>query len=495
MTKPNEKSTKTWVLALASVASLMIFLDAMVVTTALSTIRQDLGTSIEALEWTVNAYNLSFAVLLLTGAALGDRLGRRRMMAAGLTLFVAASIACALSTGVGWLIAARAVQGAGAALVIPLAMTLIGAVFPREERGKALGIFSSVSGLALIAGPAIGGAIAQGLAWQWIFWINVPIGALVIPLVLARIPESFGPPARLDIPGLALVTGAALGVVWGLMRGNAAGWTSLEVVASLAAGIVLAAAFVGFELRARDPMVPMRLFRSRALSAGIAASFLFYAAMYGVLFFLPQFLQVAQGHTPLGTGLRLLTWTATLLVFAPIGGALVNRLGEKPLVVGGVLLQGIGFGWIAAIAAPDLAYMQLVAPLILAGGGVSMAMPAAQNAILGAVAPNEVGKPPAPSTCCAISARCSASRSWSRCSRRRAASAVRRRSVRALSLRSASARGCRSWPRSQACGCRDGARSVWYRQRRRRDASTAQERLPKRRRSGALELSKIRRST
>jgi EmrB/QacA subfamily drug resistance transporter len=293
---------------------------------------------------------------------------------------------------VGALIAARAVQGAGAALVIPLAMTLLGAAFPREERGKALGIFSSVSGLALIAGPAVGGAIAEGLAWQWIFWINIPIGAVVIPLVLARIPESFGPRARLDIPGLTLVTGAALSVVWGLMRGNEAGWTSLEVVASLAAGFVLAVAFVGFELRAREPMVPMRLFRSGAFSAGIAASFLFYAAMYGVLFFLPQFLQVAQGHAPLGTGLRLLTWTATLLVFAPIGGALVNRIGEKPLVVCGVLLQAIGFAWIAAIAAPDLPYVQLVAPLILAGAGVSMAMPAAQNAILGAVAPNEVGK-------------------------------------------------------------------------------------------------------
>jgi len=392
MQEPNEKTTKTWVLALASVASLMVFLDAMVVTTALSTIRQDLGTSMEALEWTVNAYNLSFAVLLLTGAALGDSLGRRRMIAAGLTLFVAASAACALSTSVGWLIAARAVQGAGAALVIPLAMTLLGAAFPREERGKALGIYSSVSGLALIAGPTVGGAIAEGLAWQWIFWINIPIGAVVIPLVLKRIPESFGPRARLDIPGIALVTGAALGVVWGLMRGNAAGWTSLEVIASLVAGLVLAAAFVGFELGTREPMVPMRLFRSRAFSAGIAASFLFYASMYGVLFFLPQFLQVAQGHAPLGTGLRLLTWTATLLVFAPIGGTLVNRLGEKPLVVGGVLLQAIGFGWIAAIAAPDLAYVQLIAPLILAGGGVSMAMPAAQNAILGAVAPTEVGK-------------------------------------------------------------------------------------------------------
>jgi EmrB/QacA subfamily drug resistance transporter len=392
MRESTEKTTKTWVLALASVASFMVFLDAMVVTTALSTIRQDLGTSIEALEWTLNAYNLSFAVLLLTGTALGDRFGRRRRMAAGLGLFIAASAACAVSRDGGSLIAARAVQGAGAALVIPLAMTLLGAAFPREQRGKALGIYSSVSGLALIAGPAVGGAIAQGLAWQWIFWINLPVGAVVIPLVLRRIPESFGPPARLDMPGLALVTGAALGVVWGLMRGNEAGWASLEVLASLAAGIVLAVGFVGWELRAREPMVPMRFFRSRAFSAGVAASFLFYASMYGVLFFLPQFLQVAQGHEPLGAGLRLLAWTATLFVFAPIGGTLVNRVGERPLVAGGVLLQAIGFAWIAAIAAPDLAYAKLIAPLILAGGGVSMAMPAAQSAILGAVAADEVGK-------------------------------------------------------------------------------------------------------
>jgi EmrB/QacA subfamily drug resistance transporter len=392
MYETSEKTTKAWVLALVSAASFMVFLDAMVVTTALSTIRRDLGASIEALEWTINAYNLSFAVLLLTGTALGDRLGRARMLAAGIALFIVSSAACALSTSAGALIAARAVQGAGAALVVPLAMTLLSAVFPREERGKALGIYSGVTGLALIAGPAVGGAITGGLAWQWIFWINIPIGLLVIPLVLGRIPESFGPRAPVDVPGLALVTGAALGVVWALMRGNDAGWTSGEVVAMLTVGILLGIAFVGWELRARAPMVPMRFFRSRAFASGIAASFLFYASMYGVLFFLPQFLQVAQGHEPLGVGLRLLPWTAMLFVFAPIGGTLVNRIGERPLVVGGVLLQAIGFAWIAAIAAPDLAYGKLVAPLILAGGGVSMAMPAAQNAILGAVGATEVGK-------------------------------------------------------------------------------------------------------
>jgi EmrB/QacA subfamily drug resistance transporter len=392
VSESSEKSTKTWVLVLTSVASLMVALDALVVTTALSTIRRDLGASIEALEWTVNAYNLSFAVLLMTGAALGDRWGRRRMLAVGLGLFVAASAACALAGSIGWLIAARAVQGAGAALVMPLAMALLSAAFPPDERGKALGIFSGVTGLALIAGPVVGGAIAEGIAWQWIFWINVPIGLLVIPLMFGRIRESFGPGTALDIRGLALVTGAALGVVWGLMRGNSAGWGSLEVVATLVGGFLLAITFVAWELRAREPMVPMRLFRSRAFSSGNAAAFLYSASMYGVVFFLPQFLQTAQGHGPLGAGLRLLPWTATLFVVAPIAGGLVNRTGERTLVVVGLLAQAFGMAWVGLIAAPDVAYSSLVVPLILTGSGVSMAMPAAQNAVLGSVARAEVGK-------------------------------------------------------------------------------------------------------
>jgi EmrB/QacA subfamily drug resistance transporter len=388
----SEKSTKIWVLALTSVASFMVALDALVVTTALSTIRLDLGASIEALEWTVNAYNLSFAVLLLTGAALGDRFGRRRMFAAGLGLFVAASAACALAGSAGWLIAARAVQGAGAALVMPLAMALLGATFQQEERGKALGIFSGVTGLALITGPVVGGAVAEGIAWQWIFWLNVPIGLIAIPLALRRIPESFGPRTALDISGLMLVTGAAIGLVWGLMRGNSAGWGSIEVVAALALGCLLAVAFVAWELRAGSPMVPMRFFRSRAFSSGIAASFLFYAAMYGTLFFLPQFLQTAQGNGPLGAGLRLLPWTATTFVVAPVAGGLVNRIGERKLIVVGLLLQAVGMAWVGLIAAPDLAYAKLVAPLILAGAGVTMAMPPAQSAVLGSVAGAEIGK-------------------------------------------------------------------------------------------------------
>jgi EmrB/QacA subfamily drug resistance transporter len=386
------KSAQRWVLILASVGSFMVALDALVVTTALGTIRLHLHASLAELEWTVNAYTLSFAVLLMTAAVLGDRFGRRRLFTAGLGLFVAASAACALAPDAAWLIAARAVQGAGAAMVMPLAMALLSAAFAPERRGWALGIFGGVTGLAVGGGPVVGGAIAQGLTWQWIFWLNVPIGLLAIPLALRRIEESFGPRARVDIRGVALVTGAGLALVWGLVRGNSAGWGSPEIIGSLVGGVLLAVAFVACELRVPEPMLPMRLFRSRAFSSGNAANFFLSSSLTGAVFFMAQFQQTTLGQGPLDAGLRLLPWTATLVLVAPRAGALVDRLGERPLIVAGLLLQAIGMGWIAVIASPELAYADMMAPLIIAGAGVSMAMPAAQKAVVTAVAPSEIGK-------------------------------------------------------------------------------------------------------
>jgi EmrB/QacA subfamily drug resistance transporter len=392
MQEANVTSLKNWVLGVTALASFMMALDAMVITTAFATIRADLGASVETLQWTVNAYNLTFAVWLLTGAALGDRFGRRRMFAAGIAVFTLASVACALSGSAGQLIAARSAQGAGAALVMPLAMAILSGTFAKAERARALGIFSGVTGFALIVGPAIGGFITANFGWRWIFWINLPIGVIAIALIQTRLRESLGPKAALDIFGLLLVAAAALALVWALLRGNVAGWASTEVIGALVAGALLAALFVVWELRAHAPMVPMRLFRLRAFSAGMIASFVFYAAMYGVLFLLPQFLQTTLGFGPLGAGLRLLPWTATLFATAPIAGAVVNRVGERPLVVTGLLMQATGLGWIAIIASPDIAYVNLVAPLVLAGIGVSMAMPSAQNAILSSVAVTEMGK-------------------------------------------------------------------------------------------------------
>ena len=381
-----------WVLIVASVASLMVALDALVVTTALPTIRAHLGASIEQLEWTVNAYTLSLAVLLMTGAALGDRFGRRRMFVAGLAIFSLASAACALAPNVGTLIAARAVQGAGAALVMPLGMTLLSAAYAPEQRARALGIFSGITGLAVLGGPVIGGAITQGIAWQWIFWINVPLGLLTIPVVLRRVAESHGPRSAPDLAGLALVTGAALGIVWGLVRGNSAGWGSLEVITALAAGALLAVAFVLWERRTKEPMLSMHLFASRPFSSGNAGIFFLSTSLFGAVFFMAQFLQIAQHHGPLDAGLRLLPWTATLFVVAPITGARIRRFGERPFAVAGLLLQAAGMGWIALIASPDVAYWRLVAPLAIAGCGVSMAMPALQNAVMSSVAPASIGK-------------------------------------------------------------------------------------------------------
>jgi len=392
MQEPTNRAEQSWVLGVTSLASFMMALDAQVITTAFATIRAEFGSQVETLQWTVNAFNLTFAVLLLTGAALGDRFGRRRMFASGIALFVLASAACALSVSAGWLIAARAAQGAGAALVMPLAMAILSGAFGRDQRARALGIFSGITGCALIVGPAIGGFITESLGWRWIFWINLPIGMIAIVLVLARLRESFGPVAALDVPGLLLVAIAALALVWGLLRGNAVGWTDAEVAGTLLSGLLCAAAFVLWELRAGAAMVPMRLFTARSFAAGVSASFLFYAAMYGVLFLLPQFLQISLGFGAFGAGLRLLPWTATLFLTAPIAGGIVSRVGERPLVVTGLLMQAVGLGWIAMIVAPSVSYLALVAPLVLAGVGVSMAMPAAQNAILSSVAVTEMGK-------------------------------------------------------------------------------------------------------
>ncbi len=383
-----------WVLAVASIASLMVALDALVVTTALPTIRVHLGASIEQLEWTVNAYTLTFAVLLMSGAALGDRFGRRRMFTAGLAIFSVASAACALAPNVGVLIAARAVQGTGAALVMPLGLTLLSAAYAPEHRARALGIFSGITGLAVLGGPVIGGAITQGIAWQWIFWLNVPIGLATIPFVFRRVDESYGPRRSQspDIAGLALVTGAVLGLVWGLVRGNSAGWGSAEVIATLAVGVVLTVAFVIWERRTAEPMLPMRLFASRPFSSGNAGIFFMCTALYGAVFFMAQFLQIAQHNGPLDAGIRLLPWTATLFIVAPLVGARIRRVGERPFAVAGLLLQAAGMGWIALIAGPHVDYWRLVAPLAIAGCGVSMAMPALQNAVVSSVAPESIGK-------------------------------------------------------------------------------------------------------
>jgi EmrB/QacA subfamily drug resistance transporter len=385
-------SRTRWIVALTALGSLMAALDTLVVATALSTIRTDLGASVEGLEWTVNAYNLSFAVLLLTGAALGDRYGRRRFYAVGLALFTAASAACALAPDVGWLIAARAAQGAGAALLMPLGLALLSGAFPPERRGAAIGIFSAITGISVAAGPLVGGVVVEGLSWEWIFWVNVPIGLAAIPLVLTRMDERRGPDPALDLPGLALVTGGAFGLVWGLVRGNLAGWDAPEVILSLALGAALTAGFLAWEVRAAAPMLPLRLFRSRGFSAGNAAIFFTFASLFGCVFFYAQLLQTTLGYGPLDAGLRLIPWTATFITVAPLAGALADRIGERPLMVAGLSLQAAGSAWLALVAAPGMEYSAVLGPFVVGGIGVSMAIPAAQSSVVGSAADAVIGK-------------------------------------------------------------------------------------------------------
>jgi EmrB/QacA subfamily drug resistance transporter len=380
-----------WVLALTSTASLMISLDGLVVTTALHAIAVDLHASIAELEWTVNAYTLSFAVLLMAGAALGERYGRRRVLIGGLALFGVASAGCALAPSLGWLIAVRTIQGAGAAAVAPAALSVLSTAFGPEQRPRALGLFASITGLATLGGPLVGGVIVQNLTWQWIFWINVPIAAVLIPLVLVRLEKNTGSARGLDYAGIALVSAAAFGLVWGLIRGNESGWASAEVVAALAGGAFALVVFIGWELCADDPLIPMRFFATRAFSAGNAAAFLLFACIFSGAFFFAQFLQIVLRHGPMATGLLLAPWTGALFMVAPVAGKQVNRIGARSLVMAGLLLQAVGFGWIALIAEPGLTYPPLILPLMLSGAGLSMAIPSAQSAVIGAVPMAAIG--------------------------------------------------------------------------------------------------------
>ncbi len=388
LTRPNA----AWTLALVSAAQFMVALDNLVVSTALPSIRVDLGATLESLQWTVNAYTMAYAVLLLTGAALGDRFGRRRMFLVGMAVFTGASALAALAPSAGALIAARAVQGGGAALVTPLTLTLLAEAVPAEKRGLALGIWSGVGGLGVALGPVVGGAVVDGISWHWIFWLNVPVGLALIPLAAARLSESHGPNGRLDLPGLALAGSGLTALVFGIVRAESHGWTSTTILTALIAGGLLVAAFLAWERRAPAPMLPLRFFASRAFSATNFVSWAMFFGVFGSIFFLSQYFQTAQGFSPLEAGLRTLPWTGMPLIVAPIAGLLSSRIGSRPLMAAGLALQGVSLTWIGAIATPTVGYGAMVAPLALGGIGMALVFAPAANAVLGSVLPQEAGQ-------------------------------------------------------------------------------------------------------
>jgi EmrB/QacA subfamily drug resistance transporter len=381
-----------WTFVITSTALFMVTLDNLVVTTALPVIRRDLHASLSQLEWTVNAYTLTFAVLLLTGAALGDRYGRRRLFAIGLGVFTLASAAAALAPSATALDLARAAQGIGGAIVMPLTLTILSAAVPRERRGLALGFWGGISGLAVAFGPLVGGAVVDGISWHWIFWLNVPIGLALVPLALRRLDETYGPTQKFDLPGLGLASAGLFGIVWGLVRGNSLGWTSAEIVAALAAGTALLAAFVAWELRAEHPMLPMRFFRNRTFALANVSSLFMFFGMFGSIFLLSQFFQTVQGYSPLGSGLRILPWTAMPMIVAPIAGALSDRIGGQKLMGAGLALQAAGLAWIATVSTPTTAYADIVAPFALSGVGMGLFFAPVANLVLSSVRPEEEGQ-------------------------------------------------------------------------------------------------------
>jgi EmrB/QacA subfamily drug resistance transporter len=385
------KNRTVWTFVVTSAALFMASLDNLVVTTALPSIREHLHAGLAGLQWTVDAYTLTFAVLLLTGASLGERYGRRRMFTVGLALFTAGSAAAALAPGIGWLIGARAVQGVGAAMLIPLTLTLLSAAVPPERRGMALGIWGAIGGLAIAVGPLVGGAVVEGASWQWIFWLNVPIGLAVLPLAMTKLTESRGAASRLDLPGVVLVSLGLLGIVLGLVRGNAHGWTSLTVLPPMVLGALLVAGFVAWELRTAEPMLPLGLFRSRGFAMANVASMLMFFGMFGSIFLLAQFLQVVQHYSPLEAGLRTLPWTAMPIIVTPIAGVLSDRIGGRPLLVAGLALQAIGLGWIALVISPSVAYLTLVPAFVVSGVGMSLFFGPAANVVLGSVRRDQEG--------------------------------------------------------------------------------------------------------
>jgi EmrB/QacA subfamily drug resistance transporter len=284
------------------------------------------------------------------------------------------------------------VQGLGAAIVLPLTLTLLSDAFPAEKRGAALGIWAGVSGLGVALGPFVGGAVVEGIAWQWIFWLNVPIGIVLLPLAVARLTESRGPARTLDLPGLALVATGLFGLTFGIVRATALGWTSTTVTASISAGIALLAAFLWWERRAPAPMLPLRFFRSRAFAATNGVSFAMFFGVFGSIFLLSQFFQTAQGYSPLDAGLRTLPWTGMPMLVAPIAGLLSDRIGSRPLMAAGLALQAGAIAWLAAVSSPDVAYSSLIVPLVMGGTGMALVFAPSANAILGAVRPEEAGQ-------------------------------------------------------------------------------------------------------
>jgi EmrB/QacA subfamily drug resistance transporter len=391
-----EESTIRPPLALAilvtAIPLFMATLDNLVVVFALPVIKARLGGSAETMQWVVNAYELAYAALLLTAAALGDRFGRRRLFAIGIALFTAASIMSALASSTDVLIAARVLQGAGGAAIVPLSLTLLSAAVPPNLRDVAIGIWGAVSGVGVAIGPLVSGAVVQGLAWQWIFWLNVPLGVLVLPLMWTTLRESRGPDRSLDPLGLLLSAAGVFALIWAIIHSDSHGWGSAQTLGVLSGGLALLVLFVLWQARARTPLMPLRLFRHRAFSVINVGGITFSFGVFGSVFLMAQYFQVVQGLSPLASGVRALPWTMFPMITAPLAGLLMGRLGARLIVTTGLALQVVAIGWIAGVTGVHVPYSTFVPAMLLGGAGLGMSLAPMSTVVLSSTPKADHGK-------------------------------------------------------------------------------------------------------
>ena len=386
-----KKVNSSAIIILTSLGFFMSMIDSMIVTTATTAIRNNFQISVNLLQWLLNIYNITIAALLLVGVSLGEKIGRKKVYLIGIAIFTIASIFCALSNNIIELIISRMIQAVGACVMTPMSMAILTHSLPANIRGKALGIWSGIGGLALIVGPVLGGFIVATLSWQWIFWINLPIGIITIYFSHILLPESKGKEDKLNFTDFLLITISSAGIIWSLSEITTQTSHIITTITGLSC-LVLGILFIIRQKMTTTPMIPLILFHSKVFTNGNIATFLLYASMFGVLFFLPQYFLVFEKTNPLIAGLQLLPWTATLVVIAPFAGNAVDKFGEKIIATLGLFLQGIGYLLIILLVNVTNSYIAMAIPLMIAGMGLSMAGPALQKSVLSAVEPIYLGK-------------------------------------------------------------------------------------------------------
>jgi EmrB/QacA subfamily drug resistance transporter len=390
MTLPG--SPKWWTLGALCFSLFMTMLDGTALNVALPSIQDELGMEFSGLQWVINVYALTWAVLMLSGGKLADHFGRRFVFLAGLGVFTAASTVCALAATGAVLIAGRGIQGVGAALMMPATLAIITTVFPREERGLALGIWAGVSATALALGPLVGGVLTDGAGWEWIFWTNLPIGAAGLLIGRLAIPETRDTARgqRLDLPGLVLSAAALLALTYGLIEGQDFGWGSPATIGLVAGGAAGLGAFVVLEARTRAPMLDLSLFRSSSYSGAVSVAFLTSLAVFGILFFLSLYMQDVLGYSAVETGAGFLPWTATYVLMAPVAGRLSDRLGSRWLIAAGMALIAVALLLLAGLDAGE-GFGRIALALLVGGVGMAFTMSPTRAAALGALPPAKAG--------------------------------------------------------------------------------------------------------